>query len=76
MFDEDAILLSFFSRYTEPDEENDLRNAIIKYVGGNVTEDGVGEESTKNSSETIDDISSPMDSGIGMKKRMAGLKQK
>ena len=31
LFDEDAILLSFFSKYTEPDEQEELSKQVIKY---------------------------------------------
>ena len=34
LFDEDTILLSFFQRYTDPDEEEDLKRDVIKYCGG------------------------------------------
>ena len=34
VLDEDAILLSFFKKYTEPDEEEDLKMDVIKYVSG------------------------------------------
>ena len=33
-FDEDAILLSFFQRYADPVEEEDLKTEVIKYVSG------------------------------------------
>ena len=32
VFDEDAILLSFFNRYSEPDEQEELREAVINYA--------------------------------------------
>ncbi len=35
LFDEDAILLSFFQRYDDPEEEEDLKNDVIKYSRGN-----------------------------------------
>ena len=34
IFDEDAILLSFFNRFSEPDEEEELKNEVIKYASG------------------------------------------
>ena len=41
LFDEDAILLSFFNRYEDPEDEEDLKKEVIKYckggnIGGNV----------------------------------------
>ena len=32
--DDDAILLSFFERYSEEDEEEQLKFEVIKYVTG------------------------------------------
>lgn len=34
LYDEDTILLSFFERYSEPEDEEDLKNDVIRYVGG------------------------------------------
>ena len=34
LFDEDTILLSFFERYPDEEDEQDLKNDVIKYVGG------------------------------------------
>ena len=38
IFDEDTILLSFFNRYQLPDEEQELKNDVLKYIGGGVTQ--------------------------------------
>lgn len=32
LFDEDAILLSFFERFQGPEEEEDLKTEVIKYI--------------------------------------------
>lgn len=34
LYDEDTILLSFFERHSEDEDEEDLKQAVIKYVGG------------------------------------------
>ena len=34
VFDEDTILLSFFQRYSDPEDEEDLKQDVIKYVSG------------------------------------------
>ena len=34
VFDEDAILMSFLDRNSEPDDEEDLKDEVIKYVNG------------------------------------------
>ena len=34
VLDEDAILLSFFQRYTEPEDEEDLKKEVIRYCSG------------------------------------------
>ena len=69
--------MSFFNRWSEPDEEEELKQAIIKYVGGKPGASGAGSsEETGTGGESLDDISSPMDSGIGMKKRMHQMAEK
>ena len=75
IFEEDTILLSFFDRFSEPDEEKDLRAEVIKYVsGGNFGGKPIEDQNT--TGESIEAMSSPVDSGIDMKKRrrMAALK--
>ena len=32
VFEEDAALLSFFANYSEPEDVEDLKDAVIKYV--------------------------------------------
>ncbi len=34
LFDEDTTLLSFFQRYSDPSDEEDLKRDVIKYCGG------------------------------------------
>ena len=38
LFEEDAILLSFFDRYAEEDDYEDLQHSIMKYCGANQLE--------------------------------------
>ena len=80
LFDEDAILLSFFSRFSEADEEDDLKSEVIRYVGGGnfgAVKKGLSEEEQNTTGDSLEDMSSPMDSGIDMKKkRLAALKDK
>ena len=33
VFDEDTLLLSFFDRYTLPDENEELKKDVLKYIG-------------------------------------------
>ena len=68
IFDEDTILLSFFDRYTVPDEIEDLKLDVLKYIGGGVTQKmPVAEQDT--TGDSLDGMSSPMDSAVDMKKR-------
>ena len=71
LFDEDAILLSFFNKY-DADEEEDLQTEVIAYAKKH-SQAPEGDEGNT-TGETIEDMSSPQDSHIGMKKRMAALK--
>ena len=34
LFDEDTTLLSFFGNFSDPEDEDELKENIIKYVGG------------------------------------------
>ena len=34
LFDEDTTLLSFFENFSDPEDEEELKENIIKYVGG------------------------------------------
>ena len=76
LFDEDAILLSFFSRFSEPDEEEDLKTEVIKYASNGNFGGKMPMEEQNTTGESLDDISSPMDSGIGMKKKRLAAIQK
>ena len=69
VLDEDSILLSFFNRYTEPEDEDDLKKEVIKYVSqGNVGGKALEEQNT--TGDSVDALSSPMDQMVGMKKKM------
>ena len=75
LFDEDAILLSFFQRFNEPEDEEDLKDEVIKYVTGGNFGGKMPMEEQNTTGESLEDMSSPMDSGIGMKKkRLAAMK--
>ena len=75
VLDEDTILLSFFQRYTEPEDEEDLKKEVVKYVsGGNFGGKPIEEQNT--TGDSLDQMSSPMDNMVGMKKKMRfGLEQ-
>lgn len=68
IFNDDAILLSFFDRY---EDEAELKEAIIKYSRGGVMEahrpTGLGQP--KQVTDELDQVSSPTDSALDMKKR-------
>ena len=69
VLDEDTILLSFFQRYTEPEDEEDLKKEVVKYVsGGNFGGKPIEEQNT--TGDSLDQMSSPMDNMVGMKKKM------
>ena len=57
LFDEDTILLSFFQRYTDPDEEDDLKRDVIKYCGGGNFGGKVAMEDQNTTGDSIDDVS-------------------
>ena len=78
LFDEDAILLSFFNKHDPGEEgEEDLKQDIIKYCGGNTfgtQETPIEEQNT--TGESIEGMSSPNDSHINSKKlRLAKMKK-
>ena len=77
LFDEDAILLSFFNKYDPGEEgEEDLKNDIIKYCGGGTfgAQNDIEEQNT--TGESIEGMSSPIDSHINSKKlRLAKMKK-
>ena len=66
LFEDDATLLSFFERYAEDDDYDGLKESIKKYCGAN--NNAKPEEQTTDA-DNIEQMSSPMDSGIDMKKR-------
>ena len=73
--DDDAILLSFFERYSEEDEEEQLKFEVIKYVSGNFRAKPVVQDEQNTTGDTLDSMSSPVDSAVDMKKkkRLAAL---
>ena len=78
LFDEDTTLLSFFENFSDPEDEQELKENIIKYVGGGNFGGGQSEDNT--TGESLDEMSSPQDSAVDMKKKrrlamLAGEKQ-
>ena len=68
IFNDDAILLSFFDRY---EDESELTEAIIKYSKGGVMEahrpTGLGQPTQE--TDELNEATSPVDSAIDLKKR-------
>ena len=54
LFDEDSILLSFFERYSDPNEEEDLKNEVVKYVSSGQFAKASEDQST---GESLDEVS-------------------
>ena len=57
LFDEDAILLSFFSRYSDPEDEEDLKMEVIRYVNKGNMGGTVPHEDQNTTGESLDDVS-------------------
>ena len=76
LFDEDAILISFFNKHDPgEDGEEELKLDIIKYCGGN-TFGATQLEDQNTTGESIEGMSSPIDSHINSKKlRLAKMKK-
>ena len=68
IFDEDSILMSFFARYDIETETDELKNDVLKYIGGGVTQK-VPVEEQNTTGDSLEGMSSPMDSAVDMKKR-------
>ena len=68
LFEEDTTLLSFFDRYAAEDDYEGLQESIKKYCGAN-TDQKTPLEEQNTTGDSIEQMSSPMDSGIDMKKR-------
>ena len=66
IFNEDAILLSFFSRYSDADQVEDLTQAVITYGNKNAPKSITIE---KSDAGEFDNAMSPMDGAIDAKKR-------
>ena len=67
IFDEDAILMSFFARYDIEAETDDLKGEVLKYIGASIQKVPVEEQNT--TTDSLEGMSSPMDSAVDMKKR-------
>ena len=67
IFDEDAILMSFFARYDIEAETKELKDEVLKYIGASVQKVPVEEQNT--TGDSLEGMSSPMDSAVDMKKR-------
>ena len=67
IFSDDTTILSFFQHY---EDEREICDAIIRYVSGGVLEANrpVGLAQPKDADD-LDQLSSPTDSAIDMKKR-------
>ena len=59
LFDEDTTLLSFFENFSDPEEEQELKENIIKYVGGGNF--GGAQVTTEENStvDSLDEVSFP-----------------
>ena len=66
VYDEDTLLLSFFDRYQLPDDEEDLKKDVLKYIGGGLEQKPMVEEQQ---TDDVNGMSSPLDSAFDMKKR-------
>ena len=77
LFDEDAILISFFNKHDPgEDGEEELKLDIIKYCGGNTFGATQPLEDQNTTGESIEGMSSPIDSHINSKKlRLAKMKK-
>jgi hypothetical protein len=70
IFDEDAILLSLFERFSDEAEEEDLAKAIIKYCQQGTDMHRPDSISTsKVEEDEMDSATSPSDSAIDLKKK-------
>ena len=68
IFNEDSTLLGFFEHY---DNTTDIENAILKYSKGGAIEAcrPPGFEKPTNNADGVDDMSSPVDFALEMKKK-------
>ena len=57
LYDEDTILLSFFERHSEDEDEADLKQAVIKYVGGGNFGGKTPMEDQNTTGESIESVS-------------------
>ena len=57
LFDEDTTLLSFFENFSDAEDEQELKENIIKYVGGGNfgASNNISEENT--TGESLDEVS-------------------
>ena len=66
-FDEDTTLLSFFAN-ADPEDLESLKSNIIKYIGGGVQAQK-NLEDAQTSGDSLEEISSPQDNIMDMKKK-------
>ena len=58
LFDEDTTLLSFFGNFSDPEDEAELKENIIKYVGAGSFGGPTGNAEETTTGESLDDVSS------------------
>ena len=58
LFDEDTTLLSFFGNFSDPEDEEELKENIIKYVGAGSFGGPTGNAEETTTGESLDDVSS------------------
>ena len=58
LFDEDTTLLSFFENFSDPEDEDELKENIIKYVGGGNFGGAQNIQEETTTGESLDDVSS------------------
>ena len=59
--------MSFFARYDIEAETDDLKGEVLKYIGASIQK--VPVEGQNTTTDSLEGMSSPMDSAVDMKKR-------
>ena len=57
LFDEDTTLLSFFENFSDPEDEEELKENIIKYVGAGGFGGATNNAEETTTGESLDDVS-------------------
>jgi hypothetical protein len=57
LFDEDTTLLSFFENFSDPEDEDELKENIIKYVGGGNFGGAQTISESNTTGESLDEVS-------------------